>query len=65
MSGGTAMVMSLKVGKASPSAEVMERVKSFVVVVRVACTAFRGEGNSCSTKNVRSEGLAGQGKRRQ
>ena len=46
--------------KASASAEVVKRVRSFELVVYVACTVLEGQGNSYSTQNVRSEGLAGQ-----
>ena len=52
--------MSLVVVKASASAKVMGRTKSSKVVVHVASTVLEGQGNRCSTRKVRSEGLADQ-----
>ena len=48
--------------KVSASAEGLERVISLEVVVQVACTVLEGQRNCCSTRSVRLEELAGQGK---
>ena len=53
------LVMSSVVVNASASAEVAQRRRSSEVVVHVTCTVLEGQGNCYSTRNMRSEGLAG------
>ena len=54
------MLISSVLVKASVLTEVVERMRSSKVAIHVSCTVLKGQGNRCSTRYVRSEGLAGQ-----
>ena len=60
-SAETMIVVMSSVMKASASADVVERVTSLETVVYVAYIVLEEQRKHCSTRNMRSEELAGPG----